>query len=179
MRESPKHAATCAAAVASSSSPIRSASTIRRPHPLQRRVNVRRMGRLYASLVPAWRVPSGQLRRIGNAAPVHPRDTASTRADKGPALQECSGPFSHYWRSRFGSRDLGGEGGCAHPPCPGQLPGNGDRRVPMSHHPCPLGSVGPAFKRLSVGADALCTGVRSGLWFPALAGGRGWNQRGR
>src|SRR2546426_11026855 len=51
MRESPKHAATCAAAVASSSSPIRSASTIRRPHPLQRRVNVRRMGRLYIQQV--------------------------------------------------------------------------------------------------------------------------------
>src|SRR6266404_4864150 len=143
----PKHAATCAAAVASSSSPIRSASTIRRPHPLQKRVNVRRMGRLYLQQV-SFRhggFPAASYVESETQRPSTPRDTASTRADKGPALQECSGPFPHYWRSRVGSRDLGGEGGCAHPPCPGQLPGNGDRRVPMSHHPCPLGSVGPAF----------------------------------
>src|SRR6266481_1729482 len=122
MPVSPKHAATCAAAVASSSSPIRSASTIRRPHPLQRRVNVRRMGRLYLQQVPFRHggCPAASYIGIGNSAPVHARDTASTRADKGPALLET-------WR--------------VHKPAAPAMT-------------VPLGSVGPAFKRLSVGADA-------------------------
>src|SRR5438876_2574768 len=75
MRASPKHAATCAAAVASSSSPIRSASTIRRPHPLQRRVNVRRMGRLSCEQV-SFRhggFSAASYIDFGNSVPVHPR----------------------------------------------------------------------------------------------------------
>src|SRR6266581_6847881 len=60
MPGSTKHAATCAAAVASSSSPIRSASTIRRPHPLQRRVN-------YSGSIP--RLPGQLLGRDRNAPP--------------------------------------------------------------------------------------------------------------
>src|SRR5437762_11758194 len=92
MRESPKHAATCAAAVASSSSPIRSASTIRRPHPLQRRVNVRRMGRLYLEQVSfrhgGFPAASSMESKLGAHPPQGTR--RPPERTKGPALRELS-----------------------------------------------------------------------------------------
>ena len=78
----------CAAAVASSTSPIRSASTIGRPHPLQRRVNVRRMGRLYLQQL-SFRhggFPTASYIESETRRPSTPWDTASTRAGKGPTL---------------------------------------------------------------------------------------------
>src|SRR6266566_522571 len=90
MLGSPKHAATCAAAVASSSSPIRSASTIGRPHPLQRRVNVRRMSRPYLQQV-SFRhggFSAASYMESETRCPSTPGDTAPTRAHKGPALLE-------------------------------------------------------------------------------------------